>query len=395
MSRPLDGVVVLDLTRFVAGPFCCLQLADLGADVIKVEIPKTGDEGRQIGPFHKGWSLYFTTHNRNKRGITLNLRDSKGKELFRELVARADVVVENYRPGVLDNLGFGFGTLTALKPGIILTSISGFGQTGPASKRAGFDQIAQSMSGIMDVTGFPDGPPVKVGTHVADYLTGVYAALATCAALTERARTGQGRHVDCALYDSMVSFLGLDLVGYAATGVARQRSGNSIGISVPVNLYRTKDGYVVVNAGVDAHWRQLAELIGRPELADDPRFRTRPDRVANADECDRVVEAWTATMTSAELCDVLEREGIAYGPFRTISEVATDENTLARRMLIEVENPSLGRIPALGSAIKIDGVPEPPPIDAPLLGQHNAEIYVEWLGHSRGELAQWQEAGIV
>ncbi len=392
--RPLDGILVIDMTRIIAGPFCGLLLADLGAEVIKVEEPK-GDATRHRGPFKDGLSLHFTTHNRNKKSITLNMRSARAKEIFAELVKVGDVVLENFRPGVMAAMGFDFERLRAIKPDIILTSISGFGQTGPYSQRAAHDSIVLAQAGIQDLNGYPDMPPVRVGVNYGDYSAGLYAAFGTMTALYHRELTGEGQWVDASLLDSSVSFLGTFFSEYIAVGTLPTRVGNANVHSAPNNTYEVKDGYVSVAAGLDSQWPSMAKAIGRPELAEDPRYKAARTRAQNRPEVDALVQDWLRDKTMAEAVRNLEAAGIACGPVNTLAQMVEDPQVKARELILEVEHPTVGKIPVPGQALKMSALPKPEPKYPPLLGEHNEDVFCGLLGHRTEELAQWKQEGVI
>jgi CoA:oxalate CoA-transferase len=359
-AGPLAGLVVLDLTRVLAGPFCTLLLAELGARVIKVEHPRGGDDARRIGPHVAGRSAYYLSLNRGKESIALDLRAEADRALFERLLARADMLVENFRPGVLERLGYGWPTLHARHPALVLASISGFGQSGPWRERRAYDLIVQALGGMMSITGWPGGPPTRVGTSIGDLGAGLFAALGITAALHERARTGSGTHVDVAMLDCQVALLENALARWAATGEVPGPLGSRHPSITPFEAYPTADGHLVVAAGNDALFRVLASALGTPELAEDARFATAAARHAHAEALREALAARLATRRTAAWLERLEAAGVPCAPIRNVAEVAVCPQVRARNMVVEVEDPALGRFPVPGNPIKLAGAPDPP-----------------------------------
>ncbi|MEB2346383.1 MAG: CoA transferase [Deltaproteobacteria bacterium] len=378
-SAPLAGTLVVDLTRVLAGPFCTLQLQELGARVIKVERPGVGDEARHIGPFVAGTSAYFLSLNRGKESLALDLREPADRALFERLLARADVLVENYRPGVLERLGYGWEGLHERYPRLVVASVSGFGQTGPWAQRPAYDLVAQALGGILSITGPIGGPPVRVGTSIGDLAAGLFAALGVAAALAERAASGRGRRVDVAMLDCQVALLENALARFAATGRVPAPLGTRHPSIAPFEAYPTADGPLVIACGTDALFRVLAAAIGRPALADDPRFATAPARSTHADALrDALAEALAARPRAAWVA-LLEPLGVPCAPIQDVAEVAATPQVRARRMIVEVEQPGLGPFPVPGNPIKLDGAPDPPTRPAaPALDGDRARI-LAWL----------------
>ena len=392
MTGPLLGIRVLDITQYQSGPFCGQILADMGAEVIKVENPK-GDIARRIAPYTNGESLFFAMYNRNKKSITLNLRQPEGVSIFKRLAEKADVVLENFRPGVMAAIGIDYERLSQRNPGLIMVSISGFGQQGPNAKRAAFDMVVQAMGGVMSLNGEPDGPPLKSAISVGDYSGGFYATIGTLLALFHRQRTGQGQSVDVALLDSTVSLLEYFVSEYLALGSVPPRTGNRRTSTYPNNIYRASDGYVYIAAGPYELWARLARAICREDLLADPRFIEGPQRAAYAHVLDEAVEAWTSQRSLAEIDKVFQQAGVPYGPVRGIPEVATDPSLRERQMIVEVEHPIAGKIPLLGTPIKLSHTPGGVEQAHPTLGQHNQEIYGGLLGLTVEELATLRNQG--
>ncbi|HEX7124721.1 MAG TPA: CaiB/BaiF CoA-transferase family protein [Thermodesulfobacteriota bacterium] len=396
MTLPLSGIRVLDLTRVLAGPYCTMILGDLGADVVKVEPAATGDETRSWGPpFQGGESTYFLAINRNKRSLALDLKQAAALEAARRLAARADVVVENFRPGVAERLGLGARALTAAHPGLVYCSISAFGQTGPGRDRPGYDLVVQAASGVMSVTGEADGPPVKVGIAIADVLTGMNAAIAIVAALHARAaRGGRGGVVDAALYDSLIAFLSTLVTGFAATGRPPTRWGSAHPQIAPYQGFRAADGDLVVCVTNDKFWRSLCDLLERPDLKDDPRFATNPDRVAHREALLPLLEAAFATKPVAEWMGRLEAAGIPAAPIRTLDAALADPVVEARGMLAAVEHATAGTVRMPGVPWQGDAAPTAIRRPPPRLGEHTDEILAE-IGYDAADIARMRASGAV
>lgn len=356
---PLAGVTVVDLTRVLAGPYATLLLADLGARVIKVERPEQGDDARGIGPFVAGRSAYFASVNRGKQSVALDLGDPEDRDLFEKLLARADVLAENFRPGALERLGYGWEALHARWPRLILASTSGFGQTGPLAARPAYDLVVQAMGGIMSLTGQPGGPPTRVGTSLGDLAAGLFTALGVVAALHERTRTGQGRHVDVAMLDCQVALLENAFARHAATGEVPGPLGSRHPSIAPFQAYAARDGYLVIAAGNDGLFRRLCERLDRPELARDPRFASSEARTRNVEALEVELEAALAGDDVATWLTRFEAEGIPCGPIRDVAQVAADPQVAARRMLVEVEHAPGATLRVPGNPIKSEGIPDP------------------------------------
>lgn len=393
MAAPLAGVRVLDLAQFTAGPLGAMVLGDLGAEVVKIEKPG-GEDGRRLEPLVRGVSLYYLLNNRNKRAVTLNLRQAAGRAILRRLIARADVLVESHRPGTLDALGLGYDRLRALNPGLILVSVTGYGQSGPYRDRGGFDMLAQAEGGLMALNAPPGGAPLKVGTSPAAYATGLNAAIGVLAALRQRDQTGQGQWLDLALLDNVVAMIEADIPYYGLTGETLPRTGNRRLYSTPTNSYPTRDGYVYIAASNDTLWRRFCQVIGQPELADDPRFRRNADRRANVEACDQVVADWVAGQTVQQVVETLTAAGVPCGPVNDIPAMVRDPQVAARQMLQPARHPTLGEVLLPGEPLKLAEV-EPPAAWVAEPGQDNAAVYGEWLGVGADEVAAWANAGVV
>ncbi len=358
-AAPLDGVLVVDLTRILAGPFATLVLSDLGARVIKVEVPGRGDDARRIGPFVGDRSAYFLSLNRGKQSIALDLRDESDRVVFEKLLERADVLAENFRPGVMGRLGYGWEALHRRYPRLVFASTSGFGQTGPYSDRPAYDIVVQAMGGIMSLTGHPGDPPTRVGSSMGDITAGLFTAIGVVAALFERGRNGEGRHVDVSMLDAQVATLENAIARYVATGEVPGPLGSRHPSITPFEALETKDGHAVVAAGNDALFATLCEAIGSPELAGDSRFDSNERRTQNAVELKRLLEAALVTRTTAEWLERLGGAGVPCGPVNDIAAVLEDPQIAARNMIISVDDPDAGTLELAGNPIKLSGVDDP------------------------------------
>jgi crotonobetainyl-CoA:carnitine CoA-transferase CaiB-like acyl-CoA transferase len=371
---PLDDVRVIDLTRVLAGPFCTMMLGDMGADVIKIEEPTHGDESRGWAPLVDGWSSYFLGVNRNKKSVALDLKHPDGAAALRSLVAHADVLVENFKPGSLAELGFSYDEMSALNPRLVYCSISGYGHTGPRAGLSGYDVVIQGESGLMDVTGQPDGPPTRVGIAISDYLAGLYASQGILLALLERGRTGLGQHVDIALFDSLMSALTLPVGILLATGEVPRRMGNDHPSIAPYETLQARDGLIIVAAGNPRLWTQLCAALNADHLTQDARFAANLDRLANRDalrgELERLLQRWSMD----ELIERLESHSVPCGRVRSIGEAIDDPQLLAREMVIAIEHPELGTIKNLGNPVKLSRSPHIPRQPPPRLGEHTSEV---------------------
>jgi crotonobetainyl-CoA:carnitine CoA-transferase CaiB-like acyl-CoA transferase len=372
----LEGIRVVDLTRILSGPFCTMFLADMGAEVIKIEDPQ-GDPIRAQGELRDGWSAYFATFNRNKRSVVLDLRSAHGKEALRRLIARADVLVDNYRPGVLDAMGFDAATLRRLKPDLVVAHVTGYGRDGPYAQRPAFDFIAQAMSGFMSVTGDADGPPTRAGPPISDLVAGAHAAMGVLAALLRRERTGQGEEVTTALTDSMISMLAFMASNWFAAGRLPGRSGNDHGLVAPYGLFETADGPVAIAPSNDAVYGKLLAALGLQHLREDARFRTNADRVARRAEINAQIDAVTRTRPTAHWVEVLNAAGVPCGTVLDVGQVFDDPQVVHQQMRLRIEHPGRGAMDVLGFPIKFTHDPcrihRPPPE----LGADTAEVLRE------------------
>lgn len=392
---PLHGYRVLDLGRVIAGPHVGQLLGDMGADVIHVERPGSGDDSRRIPPFLDDVSLTYLISNRNKRSITLNLKTERGREIARELARHVDVVIESNRPGVAERLGVDYPRLSAVNPRLVMTSISGFGQTGPARSLAGYNQIAQAEGGMMSLTGMPDGPALRTAAIVGDYLASLYAAFGTMVALMHRERTGRGQFVDASLYESMVAVLGPALQEYLSFGAVRGRTGNWAPTMAPSDVYDCADGPLMIVAGNDAHWASLCELMGREDLKAHPDFAEARARVANVARVDEIVGRWAAAMTRETVAGLLAGAGVPCARIRDTGEVVEAPQTKARELITTMTHPQLGEIATLGVLPKLSLTPGSIRRPPPALGEHNGEVYGGLLGLGAPELAALAREGVI
>jgi CoA:oxalate CoA-transferase len=377
---PLTGLRVLDLSRFIAGPYCAMLLGDFGADVVKAEKAGSGEEARAMRPKAGGESFYLLAFNRNKRGITVDFRDPHDQRLLARLAERADVLVENFRPGTLEKMGLAPEALLARNPGLIIARASGFGQDGPQAGRTGFDAIAQAESGLMSITGEPGSPPMLTGSFMVDYAAGMQLAIGILAALADRQRTGAGQVVDVSLLDTAFAMLMTSATEYLMDKRETPQVGNRDRYGAPGTTYRTADGWVHIVAGSDGHFPRLLRAMGRPELAEDPRFRTLEDRLANREEIDAIVAAWAAPFRSTDLVALLESVGIACGKVATVADAVDHPQLRHREQIVEVDHPAIGKVPLPGVTAKLSRTPGAIRRHPPRLGEHTAEVLSEWLG---------------
>jgi len=396
MAGTLDGITVVDFSRVLAGPYCTMLLADMGADVIKIEQPGKGDDTRAWGPPYLGdQSGYYLAVNRNKRGIAVDLKSDAGRQIALDLVRNADVVVENFRVGVMEKLGLGYDELRAIKPDLIYCSISGFGRSGPYSSRPGYDLIAEAMSGFMSVTGEPDGVGMRAGVAIGDVTTGMMASNMILAALLHRERTGEGQLVEAALLDTIVGWLINANLYYLITGENQPRTGNAHALVVPYQEFQAADLPMIITAGNDRLFAALCATIDRPDLPEDPRFRTNSDRIANRAELAALIEAELARKPAAEWAELLEAAGVPSAPINTMAEVFADPHVLARQMLVEVEHATLGSIQLPGVPMKFSATDAAVRSAPPVLGQHTREVLRERCNMDDAAIDELAAAGVV
>ncbi len=407
MSGALSHIRVLDLSRVLAGPWAGQILADLGAEVVKVERPGVGDDTRHWGPpflrdeagENTTEAAYYLSANRNKQSLTLDFTQPEGQRIVRELAARADVVLENFKVGGLAAYGLDYAALKALNPRLIYCSITGFGQTGPYAKRAGYDFMIQGLGGLMSLTGRSDDEtgagPVKVGVALTDILTGLYSAVAVLAALNQRERSGLGQHIDMALLDVQVACLGNQALNYLTTGVAPKRLGNAHPNIVPYQDFPTADGDFILTVGNDGQFRKFCEVAGHPEWADDPRFASNRTRVAHRAELIPLIRQATVFRTTAEWVAALEQAGVPCGPINDLAQVFADPQVIARGLRVELPHPLAGSVPQVASPIRLSETPVEYRNAPPLLGEHSEQVLREWLGMAASEVAALRERGVL
>ena len=392
---PLAGITVLDLTRALAGPFATMILGDLGADVIKVEDVWHGDDTRRWGPpFQGDDAAYFLSINRNKRGLSVNVKTPEGRQILQRLAAGSDIVMENFRPGTAARLGLGYEELSRQNPALIYASISGYGQTGPSAGLPGYDAVAQAVSGMMSVTGEAHGEPVRSGTSLADVGAGMWAVIGILAALHAREASGQGQLVDVSLLDGQVAWLTYVAGKYFATGVTPGRHGSAHESLTPYQVLPTADAPLMVAVGSDGLWRRFAEATGLGDLADDPRYATNPDRVRNRDTLIPRITQALAARGCAEWTDLLNAAGVPAGPVNTVPAALEHPQVAAREMVTEIEHPVAGPLKMLGSPIKLSAQPTAIRRPPPTLGQHTDEILAE-AGFTAAEITELHQAGVV
>lgn len=394
MSKPLDGIKVIDLTRVLAGPYCAMLLADMGADVVKIERPEAGDDTRAYGPpFLNGESAYFLSINRNKRSLTLNLKQPEAVDTLRQLIQQADVVVENFRPGTMESFNLGYEAVQALNPRLVFCAISGFGHTGPNADLPGYDLIIQGEGGTASLTGPSDGPPYKVGTSQADIVAGMMAFQGILLALLARAQTGRGQKVDIGMLDCQVALLTYQAGIYFATGQSPTRMGNQHPTITPYETFRCADGYLNLACGNDGMWRSFCKACGHPEWAAEERFQSNASRVQHRRELSTLLEPLMLEKTTQEWIEILRAAGIPCGKIQSVGEVCEDPQVKARDMIVALQHPKAGPIRVTGVPIKLSetpgGVDRPPP----LLGEHSAQVLQEWLHMSEGTIEGLRQAG--
>ena len=397
MPRPLDGLRIVDLSRIVAGPLATQIFGDYGAEVIKIEQPGLGDDSRQWVPpaAPDGSATYFFSINRNKKSVTLNLKHPRGKEILKRLVRQADVLVENFKPGTMEDLGLGYETLRQENPRLIYCAISGFGASGAKREWAGYDAVMQGVTGLMSITGEADGPPVKVGVALIDEITALYAHGAILAALLHRERGGQGQKVECSLLESGVASLMNAATAYLLAGEVQGRWGSAHASVVPYQAFKAKDDYLMVGAGNERLWKTFCEVLGAPEWADDPRFDCNEKRVLRREELVRMIEERLQSRRRDEWVEAFGAAGLPTGPINSVAHVFSDPQVLHRGMVEEVAHPTAGKVRLVGVPVKFSETPGEIASPPPLLGQHTEEVLGRVLGLTAGEVEELRKAGAV
>ena len=391
----LSGVRVIELGTAIAAPMCGMLLGEMGAEVIKIETPGRGDDARNWGDKVGGESLYFFHYNKNKKSCALNLKDERGREALKRLVARSDVLIENFRPGVMDRLGLSYEKLREVNPRLVYCSVSGFGQWGPYSQLGGYDVIIQGMSGLMSITGEPDGEPLRVGLPITDILAALYAAYSVALTLFWREKTGEGQRIDISLFEAAVGAMGQWISIYSGTGRVPKRFGNRYPLISPYEPIKTRDGYVIVAIGNEDLWRRFCKLIGREDLASDPRFATNQDRI-KPENRSALLEILYSVMSGRDSRDWLKelwREGIPAGPINTVDKLLEDEHLRERGMFVNISHPTIGNITAVNVVPKLSAAGGSVKAPSPLLGQHTREV-LKLAGYSDAEIDELVKAGV-
>ncbi len=392
----LADLRVLELGTLIAGPFCGQLLGDMGADVIKIEAPGQGDPMRHWGPQPRGQpSVWWPVIGRNKKGITLDLRQSEGQDLFKELASRSDIVIENFRPGTLEKWNCGWDELSRINPRLILVRVSGFGQTGPYSQRAGYGGIGEAMGGLRYIVGDPDRPPSRVGISIGDSLAAVHACMGALAALHHRERSGVGQVVDAAIYESVLSMMESLVTEFDQLGHVRERSGPILPRIAPSNVYPTLDGIVMIGANQDTVFARLCEAMQRPQLANDPRYLDHQARGSNQHELDQLIAAWTATLGTRELLAILEKYGVPSGLIYRAADMLNDPHFVAREAIVSTTHPHFGNLRMQNVAPHLSATPSSVRTPAPELGQHNEQVYGELLGLAADVQASLRSRGVI
>ncbi|OPY86549.1 MAG: Formyl-coenzyme A transferase [Smithella sp. PtaU1.Bin162] len=391
----LKGLKVVDMTRVLAGPFCTMLLADMGAEVIKVEEPDKGDDARGYPPFIRGTSAYFTNLNRNKQSIVLNLKKQEAREILLNLLKKSDILLENFKPGTMDKLGLGYEVVSAANPRIIYASISGFGQYGPYKDRPGYDIIGQAMGGLMSVSGWPDSPPTRTGTAMADIVAGLNACVGILASLKGRERTGKGERIDVSLVDSMVSAMETIIQIYLVEGRVPRRVGNRYEFIAPYNSFAAADGWVVIGVGGQEVWKRFCKVINREDLIDDPAFLTNKDRVENVIRLEGIVTDWTSQRNVNAIVSLLMAASVPCSPILNVEQICKDPHIAkAREMIVEMDHPLDGKMKVVSCPIKFTNMKTTIRSTAPLQGEHTEQILTNVLGISREEYVCLKEKGI-
>jgi len=394
--KPLENIKVLDLSRVLAGPFCTMILSDLGAEVIKVEVPETGDDSRSFGPFKNGKSLYFISINRDKKSISLNLKTQKGKEILKDLVKRVDIIIENYRPGTMEKLGLGYDVLKEVNPKLIYAASSGFGHSGPYSKKPAYDILAQAMGGVMSITGWPNTPPTRVGMSLGDITASLYTAIGINAALYQREKTGLGQKIDVAMLDCQVSILENALARFQVENKPPEPLGNRHPTITPFQAFKANDGYFVIAIGNDNLWKDFCLTINRADLITDEKFKTNGLRTQNVDELAKTLESIFVTKSVKEWLHLIEDAKVPCAPINTVDKLFDDAQIKSRNMIVNVDDMQAGSLKIAGNPIKMTTIHEESQRKpAPEIGENNEEIYQQLLGFDKSTLEQLKKEGVI
>jgi crotonobetainyl-CoA:carnitine CoA-transferase CaiB-like acyl-CoA transferase len=394
MASSLDGVMVLDLSRVLAGPYCAMMLADMGADVLKIEEPEGGDESRTWPPFAAGEASGYLSMNRNKRNLTLNLKTPEAQEILKKLVAQADVLIENFRTGTMESFGLGYDVLRTINPRLIYCGVSVFGRSGPYKDKAGYEALMQAFSGVMSITGEPDGPPLRCGISLMDLGTGMMAAYGVMNALFHRERTGSGQKVEVSLFETALSLMSYHAVGYLLNGHVPQRQGSGHPMIVPYQVFPTQDGEIFIVGSNQRLWTRLCQALCRDDLLQDPRFHSNAERVAHREVLVPLLQVETRKYRTAALHEMLDKADIPCAPVNTLDKVLTDPQTLAREMIVDVPHPLIPDLKLLGVPIKLSDTPGEVRLPPPLKSQHTEEVLTD-LGYSGADIKTLRERQVI
>lgn len=396
MSKPLNKIKILDLTRVLAGPFCTMILSDLGAYVLKVEVPGKGDDSREYGPFRNGQSLYFLSLNRGKESLSLNIKSGKGRYILKELVKEFDVIIENFRPGTMEKLGLGYDELKELNPRIIYAATSGYGHTGPDSHKPAYDILAQAMGGIMSITGWPGNPPTRVGISIGDITASLYTAIGITSALYQRTITGTGQKIDVSMLDCQVSILENAMTRFQVEGTAPEPLGNRHPSISPFQAFQAKDGYIVLALGNDVLWGKFCNVVERDDLATDVRFTSNELRTKNIKELEKIISRILKLKSAEEWISIFEKAQIPCGPVNSVDSVMENRQVLSRNMIVEVQDKKAGRVKIAGNPIKMTSIREQGFREqAPEIGGHNVKVLSDFLGFNAAEIENLKMNGVI